>query len=504
MPSSLKNPYKTRHAKFLVENLNLPRATGVEDAAWEHFQLDLLNDDSPFRLDKKSRQIAFSFIAAAEAVAKAMCYADPKRSYPSHLKPDSIFVSINHEESKEKIRYAKSVYENLEIGGLPKLTTDNQLELEFDNGARISSMPSKGPRGRAKSNVYLDEFAHVQHDRQIYTAAIPIISKGGVLRIGSSTFGASGVFWEIDTESMQKYPGYTRKSTPWWEVQAFCRNVREAKTAAPALTTFQRVELFGNERIKAIYANLPEEDFQQEYEAIYVDETTAWITWDEIAAAQKQGADLDCIIAEGKADDMGKIYEAVNELKRLVQENKIESVFGVGMDIGRTKNASEIYAVGCSNLDVYPLRLALTLNNCEFDQQLTVLSTVLETLGVKKALIDQTGLGRNLAENAMQKYPAKAEGVDFTLQSKVVWATDAKMLIQKLKTPLPVNRDIAYQIHAIKRIVTAAKNVVFDTVRNERHHADKFWAWVLALAAAKTETVENSFGDEETYSEWNF
>jgi hypothetical protein len=33
-------------------------------------------------------------------------------------------------------------------------------------------------------------------------------------------------------------------------------------------------------------------------------------------------------------------------------------------------------------------------------------------------------------------------------------------------------------------MVTAAKNLVFDTTRNEKHHADKFWAWVLALTAA--------------------
>jgi hypothetical protein len=33
--------------------------------------------------------------------------------------------------------------------------------------------------------------------------------------------------------------------------------------------------------------------------------------------------------------------------------------------------------------------------------------------------------------------------------------------------------------------VTGSKNLVFDTERNEKHHADKFWAWALALATAR-------------------
>ena len=44
--------------------------------------------------------------------------------------------------------------------------------------------------------------------------------------------------------------------------------MREGRRLALAMTTAQRVETFGNERIKAIYANMPEEDFQQEFECV--------------------------------------------------------------------------------------------------------------------------------------------------------------------------------------------------------------------------------------------
>ena len=481
---------KTERAQFLIDNLNLPKASGIETAVWEDFQLRHLNNDALFGIESKSRQIAWSFTAAAEAVADAILE-----------KRDSIFSSINLEEAKEKIRYAETIYENLEIGNLPRLVTCNALNLEFDNGARLTSFPAKPVRGRPKSNWYGDEFAHVPRDRQIYKGSFAIISKGGRVRLGSSPMGASGLFWEIFTEAVKTYPGFTRKTTPWWEIRYFCIDVKTARQAAPLMATFERVEQFGTDRLKAIFANVPLEDFQQEYECAFVDESTAWITWDEIRAAEAQGTGLECRLAAGKSESLETVFEAIFELARLVHEGKIENVLAVGMDIGRTRHTTEIFAVGCSNAGSYPLRLALTLDGCTFDQQFAVLSKVLEFLPIKKAFIDRGGLGMNLAENAARRFPAKAEGVNFTQQSKQLWATDAKMLIQQGKTPLPVETDLAYQIHSIKRIVTPSKNVLFDTVRNEKHHADKFWAWALAIAAAGSQprTIEDDF--EDTASE---
>ena len=186
----------------------------------------------------------------------------------------------------EKIRYARRAFENLQIGGLPRLVRDNELSLEFNNGARLLSLPSKAPRGKARMNVYLDEFAHVQHDRRIYTAALPIVSRAAGCGSGSSPMGASGIFWEVFGPQMRAFPGYSRKLTPWWEVQSFCVNVAEARKMAPAMLTTERIDLFGNDRIKAIYANMLEDDFRQEYEGEFVDETTAWISWEVIQSNQ--------------------------------------------------------------------------------------------------------------------------------------------------------------------------------------------------------------------------
>lgn len=467
---------RTTRAQFLVDNLNLPKASGVDDAVWEDFQLQHLNDDSIFRIEDKSRQIAWSFLSATEGVADAILDAR-----------DSIFSSINLDEAQEKIRYAKAVYENLEIGGLPQLVIDNQLKLEFDNGARLISFPAKPVRGKPRSNWYGDEFAHIPRDREIYKGSLPIISKGGRIRIGSSPLGASGLFWEIFTEALQTYPGFTRKITPWWEIQSFCRNVVAARKMAPAMETFERVEMFGKDRIKAIFANMPVEDFQQEYECVFVDESTAWITWGEIKA--NQDADLLCLKAECRDSQIEACFAAIDWLRELIEEGKVESVYAVGGDIGRTRNASEFFAVGMGTSGEYPLRLMLTLNNCSFESQEAVLHRLFSALPVAGGEIDQNGLGRNLSETMTQAFPYKVRGVDFTNESKKLWATDVKMLFQKRKVPMPVDRELAYQIHSIKKIVSPSKNLIFDTDRNEKHHADKFWALALALSAARREWI---------------
>lgn len=474
-------PQWTERAQFLVDTLDLAAATGVETARWEMFQLEHLCDDGTFRIENKSRQIAWSWLAAAEAVAEAVLIGQ-----------SSIFVSINQAEAAEKIRYAKHTLQALQLRKLPSLVRDNELGLELSNGARLLSLPARPPRGKARMNIYLDEFAHVAYDRQIYTAALPIMSKGGRLRIGSSPLGASGVFWEIFKEQLRKYPGYIRKATPWWHVWSFCTDVRTAVREAPLMTTAERVARFGNERIQAIYANMPEEDFQQEYEAAFVDETTAWITWDELRRVQSET--LACVLASG----VEQAQPAIEELLRLIQAGQAELALAVGVDIGRTRNTTEIFAVGLATTGELPLRMAITLDNTEFDDQLGVLISVIRQLPVVAMLIDKNGIGANLAETMQRRFPGKALGVNFTNQSKLVWATDAKTLIQQRKTLLPADREIAYQIHSIKRLITAARNLVFDTARNEKHHADKFWAWALALAAAagglpaEDETVEMS------------
>lgn len=472
---------RTERAVFLVEHLDLEKATGVDGARWEPFQIQHLNDDGLFRIENKARQIAWSFVVAAEAVAFALL-KDPVAS-------SSVFESINLSEAAQKISYARAVYESLRLGsGWPKLTKDTALSLEFDGGidrggSSIESLPARPPRGKARRNFYGDEFAHVKGDRDIYKAALPVTSKGGRFRLGSSPLGASGMFWEVFTQERQRYPGYHRKRTPWWHVFSFCHDVPAAVRNADQMTTRERVYTYGRPRIIAIYENMVEEDFQAEYECVFVDESTAWLTWDEIRACEDD--ELLCAQAIARQGQLADALGAVDAVARSITARTVEESFVGGLDIGRTRNTTELMLVGMTTTGHYPLRLHISMDALDFDSQMEVVSKTLSHLPVYSFLIDRNGLGMQLAEQLERRYPAVAKGVTFSNASKQLWATNLKALFQQRKVTIPVSRELRYQLHSIKRLITATKQLAFDTARDEKAHADMFWALALALTAAK-------------------
>ncbi len=463
---------------FLIEYLDLAEATGDPHAKWEWYQLQFLNNRSILTCDNKSRQVGWSFIAAAEAVAEATLV--PRST--------NIFVSVTQVEAAEKVRYANYCLEALDKEVRPSKLIDNRTEIELTNGSRIISHPCRPPRGKARARVYLDEIAHYPRDEEIYTAAVPIITRGGVIRMGSSPLGASGKFWEIMSQALQTYPGYERMTIPWWSVAHLSKDVKEAQKEAPKMRTFDRVSEYGTDRLMHIFENMPLEDFQQEYECDWTDESVAWITWDEIKRNQvdAQFELLDYSHAYVDEDTIMDATDAIDKLVQLVADNKVEPVLSGGMDIGRRKNLTEIILVGNDpNKDIYPYRLGLSLDRMEFDDQLAVCIKLLEVLPVDRFLVDDMGIGMYLAEKLEGLYPTVVEGTSFTNESKQDMAVLVKVRMQKLQTPLPLERDLAYQIHSIKRTVTPSKRLVFDTAANEKHHADKFWAFALAQTATE-------------------
>jgi phage FluMu gp28-like protein len=469
---------------FLVHYLNLPEAVGDPEARWETFQLKHLNNPSLLAIELKARQVGWSWLAAAEAVASASLEG----------RTPHIFVSINQEEAAEKIRYAKQVIEALDREARPRLIKDNAYELEFQNGSRLISHPCRPVRGKAKAKIYLDEFAHYPNDKEIYQSALPALTKGGFIRIGSSPLGARGTFWEIYTESFRQYPGYVRGMIPWWQVLAMCKDVKQATRQAPAMTTQDRVDAFGTDRLRQIYENMPLEDFEQEYECAWLDETVSWIDWELIKRNQVLASQDKLKTFRAKGIDQA--FMLIGDAKRAVIDAHIEQTFVGGMDIGRTKDTTEIILLGQdAYVNQLPYRLHITLDRVEFEAQKSVVSRLLEVMPVTRFLIDRNGIGMQMAEDISAIYPS-AQGVTFTNETKELWAVEAKLRAQRAEVPLPLDRELSYQIHSIRRKVTAAKNSVYDTTENEKHHADMFWAWALAVWAGKSDGVFTSVSSE--------
>lgn len=462
---------RTVKAQFARDFVNLPEAAQVEDAIWENFQIAHLNNSGRFDITLKSRQVAWSFTAALDAVIDSI--VNPGTPH--------LFISINLDEAAEKKRYAKAIWEAIRPDMRPAIISDSVYHMEFANGSRLISHPCRPARGKARARIYLDEMAHYPHglDKTIYQAALPATIRGdGYIRIGSSPLGARGLFWEIYEQSLRAWPGYLRHRVPWWSVRSLCKDVPMAMGIAEEMGTEERVRAFGTDALVEIFENMFLEDFQQEYECAWLDEAVSWISWDVIQSNQKP----DLIWWHARSVDEALAY--IPDILAAIKAGQIEAALAAGIDVGRKHDLTEFVALGKSTTGQYPLRISVSLDRVLYDDQERCFLELISRLPIVKALVDQNGIGAQLAENLQRLTNGKAEGVNFTNPAKEVWAVEARVQAERGNTPLPMDRDLTYQIHSIKRSVSASKKNTFDNERNEKHHADKFWAWALGVTAA--------------------
>lgn len=424
-----------------------------EPIVLEPFQISFLQSTSRFRWVTKSRQVGYSFIAALEALARC------------HLRDGhtSVFVSFNQDDAKEKVLVARQVFEEMRTAYKKRLVVDAKTELVFESNSpgrrvsRIISVPSKPPRGK-KGDVLLDELAHYANDREVYTGSTALILRSRGQRTGCSTpLGRRGIFWEIATEELRKYPHRTRQDVPWWLSRFFCHDVKRAAAEAPLMSTEERVTTFGRQGIVEQLESLVLEDFQQEFECLFVDESYSFYSFDLI---------LPC------TGDSVTLFDDFTDVPH--PEGRIV----VGFDVGRTRDRSEL-AVFEDAGGRFTCRLLRSYNQVPFSEQEADLRRLLDTLPVARLSVDQSGIGMNLAENLSRDYP-QVQAKSFTNSSKERWATDFKILLQRKDVSLPKDRDMVAQIHSIKRRVLPSGKVSFDAERTGRGHADRFWAIALA------------------------
>lgn len=421
----------------------------------EPYQRRFLEDRARFRWVAKARQVGFSFLMSIEALAR--CHLRD-----SHV---AVFVSFSLDEAKERVGFARQIHEELPLCYQKKLVVDSKTELAFEsNGpsrrvSRILSVPSKAPRGK-RGDLYLDELAHYLNDRDVYRGSTALILRSPVAQLtGCSTpLGRRGVFWEIATEEVRKYPHHSRHGVPWWCCRFFSRDPVRAAIEAPAMTSEERVERFGKPPIVEQFESLALEDFQQELELAFCDDSYSFYPYDLILPCTSEDTAL-----AADVEDVGRVQG------RLV----------AGFDVGRTRDRSEL-ALFDEAGGRFTCRLLRTFSDVPFAEQEAVLRRMLEALPIARLSIDQSGIGMHLAENLGRDYPQVVPEV-FANESKERWATGFKILLQRHEVVLPRNRDLVSQIHSIKKRVLPSGKVTFDAERTTRGgHADRFWAVVLA------------------------
>ena len=122
----------------------------------------------------------------------------------------------------------------------------------------------------------------------------------------------------------------------------------------------------------------------------------------------------------------------------------------------------------------------------KFRDQKSILYEYLALPRLRRACIDNTGIGANLAEDAAIDFgKSRVEEVTFTNAAKGEIAVNMHQVFEDKQARIPVSKTIRNDLHSVKKIVTASNNIRYDADRNENGHADRFWAAGLGLHAGQ-------------------
>jgi phage FluMu gp28-like protein len=411
------------------------------------FQTRWFLDRSRFKIGNMARQIGKSFGVALEAVDDAM-----------ETGSDWVLLSAGERQSKELMSKVKMHCEAYALAASEIESSEywandvryTLLTITLPNGARIMGLPANPNTARGFSaNVILDEFAFHKDSDRIWGALFPTISRGYKIRIVSTPQGLGNRFHSLFTGD-----------NDWSKHQ---------------VDIYQAVADGVPHKVEELKKGIDDEDaWQQEFECKFIDEASAWLTYEMIAACQN-----DLVGEEILYDDFNPDTYLYNPQGRCF----------IGMDIGRKKDLSVIDVeeqVG----DVFWNRLTLIMPKVPYSTQRDMLWRVVRKFNAERVCIDATGIGAQIAEDSVEQLGSYgAEQVEFTLKVKQDLAVRIRHLFEDKLCRIAVSRKLRDDLHAVKKTTTAAGNVRFDAERTKEGHADRFWAKSLAFMASDSGVV---------------
>lgn len=426
------------------------------------FQKDFINDENQFIIYEKSRRIGITFAAG---------YKSTRDIAKRNVKGNKVwFSSADLTVSEEFIDYVQ--FFSRYLGAAAEYVGEILIDKESDMTARcvrfkryggeINAISSNPTNVRGKTgDFYGDEFAHHKDQDKMFTAAKPLSLRGARTVLVSTHNGEEVKFNQLIKEIKKGKDGSMKR---WSHYKT---------TIDDAIKQGLVDQIFGHKASKEEVANWLEDAFSgMTQEAI-----------DE---------EYYCIPRAGSGNHLLP-YELINPIERdnILNEllSNIQGDLYVGMDVGRKKNPSVIW-IDEKLGEILYTRNVVRLKNTTYKNQKEILYGFLSHPNFRRACIDATGIGNQLAEEAQQDHGTlRVEPVMFTNKSKEELASHMYIMVEGMKTLIPRDKRIREDFYSVRAVKTAAGNVRYEAEEDdEGGHADHFWAKALCLYAAKTNT----------------
>ena len=437
----------------------------AKDSLLLPFQTKWIQDRSLLKLAVKSRQIGWTWATAYSLVRRKSQKSARQDAWITSR--DEIQAQLFLEDCKHFLEYLKIVTKTIKRRQ-PKNGGHTVHTLQFIGGRRIHSL-SSNPDAQAgkRGDRILDEFALHPDPHKLYAIAYPGITWGGSLEIFSTHRGTDNYFNTLIKEIQH---GGNPKNFSFHQVtlqdaldQGLLYKLQQKLPQEDPRQQMDEPDYFN-----FIRQSCPDEEtFQQEYLCQPSDDQSAFIPYDLIAAC------------EYPADE---IWESSHS-----SLSTPHSALFLGIDLGRDHDLTVFWLME-KVADVFYTRRVITLKGQSFDAQEKAFDDLLSLPTLQRCCIDQTGLGRQFAERAQQRFGKyKVEGINFTGPIKEQLAYPVRAALEGKTIRIPNDPHIRADLRAIKKETTTSGHIRFTADRGRNGHADRFWALALALYAGKTQ-----------------
>jgi phage FluMu gp28-like protein len=391
------------------------------------YQIKFLKDKSKIRIVNKSRQIGMSQVMAWEALS--YCLAEPNVYIG--------VVSVGQKQAENVLRMVRDAYHSLpaDIKADCPLVVERSDHLEFKNGTHFLSMPNnpRTVRGYHFHRLYIDEYAHIERDKDLSDAIIPTTTRGGKVTYISTPLGARGKFYDIwvnDNEVISKHEiAYTR--CPDFDVNIILMNYPDGEND-PA--------------------------FRQEYMCQFIDDSVSLFSWDLI---------MRCVDSD--------LLEQTN--LRTHKEGVV-----AGVDFGKKIDSTVVILVKRNKQETWEVRHIREFQPpSTYTEATEYISRNYKDWNCSKIRVDQTGLGDSVIE---QLYPlgSLVEGVKMSNPVKDTVIQNLKVMMQDGHIKFPNNKKLILQLHSLKKSMSDTGMIRYSHPKEgDIQHDDYVWALALAV-----------------------
>ncbi|MEO0034835.1 MAG: hypothetical protein RLZZ501_858 [Pseudomonadota bacterium] len=418
------------------------------------YQRRWIDDSSRFKIGMFARQAGKTFTTTLEVVEDCLAAeaAGRRARWVILSRGERQALEAMNEGVKLHLRAYEKAYEAIDYDCPIAGASYRAAEVALPGGSRITALPANPDTARGFSaNVFLDEFAFHKDSRAIWKALFPVISKPGLkIRIVSTPNGKSNKFYELMTASGERWSRH-RVDIYQAVAEGLPRDIEELREACG-----------------------DEDAWAQEFELKWLDEASAWLTYELIDGVEHDLAGLPEHYAGGPCF--------------------------IGNDIARRNDlwvAWVLEQVG----DVFWTREIRTLRGATFKEQDRTMDELFDRYRVVRLAMDQTGMGEKPVEDAQNRYGAgRVEGILFSAPNKQMLATGAKQQFEDRRLRIPAgDSKLRADLHKLKKITSETGAPRFVADADAEGHADRAWSCFLALKAANNPIVEYAYqsGREE-------